>query len=126
MAVSIGVVLLTVIEAAQDQMCGRVFGVNFEDFEELLFGIMDLAVFQRHAGQFVARGDLGGIALCIGRGNKAEQKDKGKIQTGVHGNIRKEYSEWMLKVKGVSERCQACERGEKTLDIGRKWNAYCL
>ena len=126
MTVSIGVVILTVIEAAQDQMCGRVFGVNFEDFEELLFGIMDLAVFQRHAGQFVARGDLGGIALRVGRGNESQQKDKGEIQTGVHGDIRKEYSEWMLKVKGVSERCQACERGKKILDIGRKWNAYYL
>lgn len=78
MTVSIGVAFLTVIEAAEGQVCGRVFGVNFEDFEELLFGIMDLAVFQRHAGQFVACGDLGWIALRVGRGNKNQQRDKGE------------------------------------------------
>ena len=74
-------------------MCGCVLGVNFEDFEELLLGIIDLAVFQRHAGQIVACGDLGGIALRVGRGNKSQQKDKGKIQMCGHGDIRKEYSE---------------------------------
>ena len=73
-------------------MCGRMFGVNFEDFEELLLGIIDLAVFQRHAGQIVACGDLGGIALRVGRGNKSQQEDKGDVQTGRHGNILKEYS----------------------------------
>ena len=73
-------------------MCGRMFGVNFEDFEELLLGIIDLAVFQRHAGQIVACGDLGGIALRVGRGNNPQQEDKGDVQTGRHGNIRKEYS----------------------------------
>ena len=57
-------------------MCGRVFGVNVEDFEELLFGIMNLAIFQRHAGEVVACGDLGGIALCVGRGDKSQQKGK--------------------------------------------------
>ena len=92
MAISIGVACLTVIETTEGQVCGRVFGVNFEDFEKLLFGIVDLAVFQRHAGQIVACGDLGGIALRVGRGNKTQQKDKGEIQTGRHGDIRKEYN----------------------------------
>ena len=59
-------------------MCGRVLGINFEDFEELLFGIMILTVFQRHAGQIVACGDLRGIALRVGRGNKSQQEDKGE------------------------------------------------
>ena len=92
MAISIGVAFLTVIEAAEGQVCGRVFGVNFEDFEELLFGIVDLAVFQRHASQIVACGDLGGIALCIGKGDKTQQEDKGEIQMDGHGDIRKEYN----------------------------------
>ena len=74
-------------------MCGCVLGVNFEDFEELLLGIIDLAVFQRHAGQIVACGDLGGIALRVGRGNKSQQEDKGEIQASGHGNIQKEYSD---------------------------------